>query len=216
MKGYLQRLARQAIRPRSGIHPMVGSIYAGPVFAGLDGGVSDPGLTEEEQVMTNPQREPAELRITENRIRSAGEEARAGRFTAAEHEGRETAQSSTAFEPLVKRVDSTPIHAGRAERDSNARQLGSPAETDRLKGDSRSYVSLLPPEKQSPLVARSAHQHETPLRPTRGSSEAEPIQIHIGRIEVTAVPEVQRPAVARTRKSLELGEYLKRRDGTAG
>jgi hypothetical protein len=49
------------------------------------------------------------------------------------------------------------------------------------------------------------------------SREADEIQIHIGRIEVTAVPPVPaRPAPAPNRKSPSLDEYLKRRPGRAG
>jgi hypothetical protein len=49
------------------------------------------------------------------------------------------------------------------------------------------------------------------------SREADEIQIHIGRIEVTAVPPAPaRPALAPNRKSPSLDEYLKRRPGRAG
>jgi hypothetical protein len=49
------------------------------------------------------------------------------------------------------------------------------------------------------------------------SREADEIQIHIGRIEVTAVPPAPaRPAPAPNRKSPSLDEYLKRRPGRAG
>src|ERR1700758_3042078 len=50
MKGYLQRMAASAVRPQSGIHPLVGSIYAGRAFA--DAGS---GLHEEERWTPSPQ-----------------------------------------------------------------------------------------------------------------------------------------------------------------
>jgi hypothetical protein len=50
---------------------------------------------------------------------------------------------------------------------------------------------------------------------TRPARETEEVQIHIGRIEVTATPsEPPRPAAVRPqRKAIPLGEYLTRRDG---
>ena len=54
-------------------------------------------------------------------------------------------------------------------------------------------------------VARSAQQ------------QADDIQIHIGRIEVVAVPQpAPRPAPAPTRKGLSLDEYLSHRNGRSG
>jgi hypothetical protein len=48
-------------------------------------------------------------------------------------------------------------------------------------------------------------------RPERRERDADEIQIHIGRIEVTAVPPAPpRPAAPPTRRSLRLEEYLRR------
>jgi hypothetical protein len=58
-------------------------------------------------------------------------------------------------------------------------------------------------ERMSPNVGRE-HQ--------RGSDD---IQIHIGRIEVVAVPQATPRSAAPARKSQTLDEYLKRRDGRA-
>ena len=55
MKGYLQRMAASAVRPQSGIHPLVGSIYAGRAFADATTRCrSGGGLPEEERWITSP------------------------------------------------------------------------------------------------------------------------------------------------------------------
>jgi hypothetical protein len=58
--------------------------------------------------------------------------------------------------------------------------------------------------ERMPLEAGRDHQ--------RGSDD---IQIHIGRIEVVAVPPAAARSAAPARKSQTLDEYLKRRDGRA-
>ena len=55
-----------------------------------------------------------------------------------------------------------------------------------------------------------------PRRSPQPEPERDEIEIHIGRIEVTAVPQaVARPAAQPARKSLNLDEYLKRRNRRA-
>ncbi len=65
---------------------------------------------------------------------------------------------------------------------------------------------------QNPGPSASDHRRTEPVRPAaRPEREAEEIQIHIGRIEVTAVPPAPaRPAAQPVRKSLRLDEYLRR------
>jgi hypothetical protein len=49
--------------------------------------------------------------------------------------------------------------------------------------------------------------------PSRRSAQSDDIQIHIGRIEVTAVAQpTPRPAAAPARKAMSLDEYLGRRN----
>jgi hypothetical protein len=92
------------------------------------------------------------------------------------------------------------------------------------------YTPLLPPTVQtadaeggalppSQAVVSTASKKEAFAAPRRAvASEREPdeIQIHIGRIEVTAVPQTApRPAVVPASKSINLDEYLKRGRGRA-
>jgi hypothetical protein len=67
------------------------------------------------------------------------------------------------------------------------------------------------PALHRPLtIAQSQHMADAP---TRSRSEPEEIQIHIGRIEVSAMPPAPAPAAVKTpRKSSSLDDYLRRRD----
>jgi hypothetical protein len=71
----------------------------------------------------------------------------------------------------------------------------------------------------SPLTPATRKEAKGNLSSSSGLPEREPdeIQIHIGRIEVTAVPQaVPRPAPPPLRKSISLNDYLKRGEGRSG
>jgi hypothetical protein len=90
------------------------------------------------------------------------------------------------------------------------------------------YTPLLPPNVETPgtetellplTVVSGAPKKDpiaVPRRAAASRSEPDEIQIHIGRIEVTAVPQaLPRPAPAPPSKSINLDEYLKRGRGRA-
>jgi hypothetical protein len=73
---------------------------------------------------------------------------------------------------------------------------------------------LLPPQTEA-RAARNPSA-ETSSRSTSPSQEPDEIHIHIGRIEVAAIAQpAPRPTAPPARKSLDLGEYLKRGNGRA-
>ena len=219
MKGYLQRMAANAARPH-GIHPLVGSIYAGPAVAERGAAPDSITVTEERMLANSP--EPVR----------AGKDVRGIKpdplFKIAQpEEGIEEravvrgTEPASLQPPLSKAVR---VHDGAADTKELNRQYVQHVRFDDEGNESPHapefhYEPLLPREARSPLVT-SAVQKVKPERVSRSApAEREPdkIEIHIGRIEVTAVPqEAPRPATARARKSLNLGEYLKRRDGRAG
>jgi hypothetical protein len=67
-----------------------------------------------------------------------------------------------------------------------------------------------------PAPARRQAQSASALSSAPASRGPDEIQINIGRIEVTAVTQAAPRPAPPARKSLDLGEYLKRRDGRAG
>jgi hypothetical protein len=74
------------------------------------------------------------------------------------------------------------------------------------------------PDASSPLASNAGREEKRDLSRRLGMPAREPdeIQIHIGRIEVTALPPAPvRPAPKPAHKSLDLGAYLKRRGGSA-
>jgi hypothetical protein len=221
MKGYLHRLAAQAIGPRGGVHPMVGFIYAGAAFGTL--------RTESEPIAAEEPTAPRRILVEREKSEALGQHSqvgrnlgapRAARVAADERQNREPARSGAIFEPLVKRAEGaavafTPIHREVAETEpATSRTQFVPDKDQRSDAEPR-YTPLLPRRAGSAFLAQP-HRHETSLQVEKKGREAETVQIHIERIEVTAVTEAQRPPAARTRKSLDLEEYLKRRDGRVG
>ena len=230
MKGYLQRMAASAVRPQSGIHPLVGSIYAGRAFVDATrDAAAESGLHEEERWTTSPQpvgeeRNPrVEPDASPFRESAKSEVAQRGSEPPANaadrREGRIDAQRAS-FRPLLAAKAESAESSGYDSAPDGARQTRSGDGVEREDSASESsFGALLPRESRSALAvsgvrrARSeAFQHSIPTE-----REPDRVEIHIGRIEVTAVPqEAPRPAPTRPRKSLDLGEYLKRRDGRTG
>jgi len=102
-----------------------------------------------------------------------------------------------------------------------------PLDDPQPRGDSRSaYRPLIIGKLEAVPPTDEGHSKPVPLGPRRRPTASEvgrpevaerqpdEIQIHIGRIEVTAVPPpVAAPAARPVRKSQSLDDYLKRRDG---
>src|SRR5215471_573892 len=107
MKGFLQRMAANAVRPQSGIHPLVGSIYGGPT-TGKPRGVVEEGLEEEFMVpnlesagdeRNDPRADPETL---VSGMRAKGGDRRHGVDRAdSRSEGRSKDVQASPFRPLV-------------------------------------------------------------------------------------------------------------------
>jgi hypothetical protein len=230
MKGFLQRMAANAVRPQGGIHPLVGSIYAGPTTRSPRDVVTETGVLEEERLVTGPQSPPDEIEdlpvdpdSSPSGIRGKGDKTQRGGVRQGEdspHQGR-----PTSFRPLMGEADVQSAGRGSygtaADTESSDR---SGAIFDRegntsLRTRDLKSESVLPGGSLSSFAIDSAQRARFDAFPRSAPVEREgdKVEIHIGRIEVTAVPpEAPRPAAARPRKSLDLGEYLKRRDGRTG
>lgn len=213
MKGYLQRMAAKAVRSSGGIHPMVGSIYAGAAFA--DRGIASAAIAATEEGLyvnsTEPVKAEDGVRVMKSdprRIETLRPEERT------EEKNAEARQTGLApFRSLLNEVRSenaaARIHAG--PTDAKESELPRRREFH--------YEPLLPPEARSVYVTAPAGpmKSDSVSRSAPAQRDPDRIEIHIGRIEVTAIPqEAPRPVAARARKSLDLGDYLKRRDGRTG
>lgn len=143
---------------------------------------------------------------------------------------RDLASAARRFERAPTAAETWDSASGPALRDSSGEDLGPVTEAART-AVSR-YSPVVPnaapsgaiPRALAPLVSpatiqvrRDGENHgNRDLAPHLRSSPREPeeIQIHIGRIEVTAAPPAAaRPAAVPNRKSPSLDEYLKRRPG---
>jgi hypothetical protein len=231
MKGYLQRMAASAVRPQSGIHPLVGSIYAERAFADATrGAAAEGGLHEEERWITSSQPVGEERDARTERDASPFRESARSEVVqrglersvpgASRHEERIDLQRAP-FRPLLAAAEGVSAESS---------EYGSAADKERqtLSGDGleredsapeSGFGALLPRESRSPLAVSGVRRAKSEAfqRSIPGEREPDRVEIHIGRIEVTAVPqETPRPAPTRPRKSLDLGEYLKRRDGRTG
>ena len=151
---------------------------------------------------------------------------------------RQQGESSTeAFRPIVQLPRSAAPVASRPrptlpqsnqlgplQTVESAHKDGSPLE------DGDSYSPLLPPATQTPgaegevfhpsqtvvSAAPTKDPFAAPRRAAASKTQPDEIQIHIGRIEVTAVPQTApRPAAVPASKSINLDEYLKRGRGRA-
>jgi hypothetical protein len=221
LNGYLQRLVANVRNPGGSIRPILGSVFAGPQYG------ETPEIREvEEKVLPNrpesrvPQHadQPFFERTGPARIPIPGRARQDKDFEAVSEE-------RTSFKPLMAMAQHEEIQkperraAGvqpqslpeQTEPKTVLRDLGWPLTVKNLRGaepkTSREAPQPDPDRKEDrDLSGRSA----TPTR------EPDEIQIHIGRIEVTAVPPAPvRPAPRPANKSLDLGAYLKRRDGGA-
>jgi hypothetical protein len=113
------------------------------------------------------------------------------------------------------------ISGDRARNSASAADRYSPHAPDGLPRRSNPQaLEPLMPRAMTPTMQRADETDNSGrlARHLRSQSrEADEIQIHIGRIEVTAVPPAPaRPAPVPNRKSPSLDEYLKRRPGRAG
>lgn len=242
MRGYLQRLAGSVMQPMETVHPLAGSVFSPetPIEQELPPSSGGPPLFPAPETRTEPETLPANA----NTISLDPSEASVQRPTAREaHPVRslptpsisrseppaasqriqnlnlilnEAASSQLHPAVLQKRASETgqPVRVGEAQKVQEAEEARASAYTPLMQ------VNAFRPNRQARLGAISSSEtssvHARQRADTSHPAEREPeeIQIHIGRIEVTAVP--QAPATAPGKvlcRSLSLDEYLRRRDG---
>ena len=229
MSGYLQRLAASALRPAEAVHPVLGS-----VFSPHDGsqGISSFGLDDD--TVASVQRAPAPL-IPPARPQAESWQTASPSGVTRDFERADMRSSSDS--PTIEPTAPSRDDAGRRDSfrpllpDLKHEVLPTPTNPGQESLLAEHKPPLQPaysPFVQSGFDSRFAgtqtaansfpvRGHETRATTSRSAKgEPDEIQIHIGRIEVTAVPQTApRTASKPARKGKTLEEYLKGRDRRA-
>ncbi|HEX4004736.1 MAG TPA: hypothetical protein VHX60_01045 [Acidobacteriaceae bacterium] len=243
MSGYLQRLASAATHPARAIHPVVRSVFAPPVRQpamdspeefSVEAWTREPadrashGETHFEAPLVKA---PSELEHIAPHMQT-------GSRSATPIDPVAPAQSRRAPSRTAEPAGPEARSGGDADRDqtqsSEPRRMSSP-ESSSDADDFHPLVRVAPPVWQStpesPLSrevrdlrnAAASQGNRNPGNPRQTATapaqrEPDEIQIHIGRIEVTAVPPpaAQRPTPRDQHKSVSLDDYLRRRNGRNG
>ena len=236
MRGYLQRLALGVMRPERTIHPMVGSVFSpqhqpemsealpreSSIFASSQPR-SDAKHSQEEgerRFFTGEQKSGAASEAMEpNRLRAPepiytplipNVEAIQGKQTEDFPRPAEKISSSHPGEKsTLEALPERNAHPGEQTKELVVTHVYAPKVSE-----STVHSTLkAPAQKMDPFAAtpRRAPRENSSRRSATPSGQPDEIQIHIGRIEVTAVQQAPvPPAVKPTRKGLSLDEYLQR------
>jgi hypothetical protein len=233
MSGYLKRLAASAMTPHRSVRPMVGSIFSPSKEVGMPA----PLEVEEEIPAAESRAESAATEAPHIDVPAA--EAQPLPRNAGEHD-RSTAERvlppQSQILPMVlqrKPALRVPPIGERLPKQTQAMREKDPESREETGVErERVFTPLLPQRagneaertgiRESVAQGGAAPKKEPLAAPVISSRAAGParepdeIQIHIGRIEVTAASEnVARPSPPAARKSINLEEYLKRGRGRA-
>jgi len=219
MSGYLQRLARSVSHPAETIHPMLGSVYSPASYRSTDESLEQNVTVGSLDAGSRPERgeQVAETR-QKTTLLPPVQLTGPSPVGAAEYAHPESPPSEQpSYAPLLSAApNQTPRQEVTPETAIASRQ-------DESSGD-RTYAPLMiqpplrpaaltpPSEQPAAAASRSAERSS----PRQAEHEPDEIQIHIGRIEVTAVQQAPARAPLKTlHKGQSLDEYLKRRDRRA-
>ena len=236
MSGYLQRLATSAMRPKRRVQPLVGGLYTRQpeeameeVATTIVSRAASPDIRHLPSPIVRearPRISPSESGVEETAGRSAAVEPLAAPMP---EEPRHSPLLVSAAEDFVF-ASQGEERSGRTE--SPARRMEQPAEANVLiaaqpfvehRTDSQAGIASRNEADRELRNTRLRHPSAGPVRtfarppvaqpqtPSPVRSGGDDIQIHIGRVEVIAVPQqAAHPAPARRGPSLE--EYLQGRD----
>lgn len=210
MSGYLQRLVHTASRPAATVHPFTGSMFAAAREKAPD------SLASEEFVSAAKPLTPAAGPIPQS-----GTKPDSPRSPAASMEYRPIAPVSvTRVEARLTTADSAGVRGEPAVAPAPSAALLAGSELE--SGEPRTMLGRIftplldddvaaEPVVAIPVASASRHDFHATRGPDALQRESEDIQIHIGRIEVTAM----QPPAPRAPKSPDRGPsldaYLKRR-----
>jgi hypothetical protein len=210
MNGYLQRLVQTAAQPAQAVHPLAGSVFA-PNHENQSSGPES-----EESVVADRPKTPSDA-ISQHQDMPE-QDPRRDDTPPRPYRHMAPIRSATPFPP----EDASDVSQSRREQFVQSPRPAVPVEENTEQPPKplfhqTEFHPLMPREAipVEPQVAHPPFQPET--RPARDSRvpaglarESDDIQIHIGRIEVTAVPPAPRTAKTPDR-GLSLDSYLNRR-----
>jgi len=231
MKGFLFRVASSVVRPQTSVHPIVDSIYSSPA----PHAASMP-TSEQEAISSAP---IAHTIQTESQI-GASESATTEEHVSKVYPAQRIAKTSRrdSFEPLLPPQEPSQLAA--PVKDSAATEASALATHTGSQQDSQSLSATLgftpivshavnvgsPTSKLVPsqtqaneqkAVTQSRRQQQSHPAVRARREAGDDIQIHIGRIEVIAIPPpAPRPAAGTPHRRMSLDEYLNRRNGRTG
>jgi hypothetical protein len=218
MSGFLRRLASGVLREERAVHPAVGSLWSAPrntePIESFSEILASPGAEDDRgPAPIQPDRDKPVQRTTPGTTHS-----HADQLPHPEH-----SVPVAAFRPLVPSLQANAVSAPRTPRPAEHNEplvpvlpTAPPESTSQQSsfrgGSPRSPVApstrITTPQ---PIAAREATAFARMPEGTQPKAAEPDIEIHIGRIEVLAVPPPPaQPAPRPARKSLDLGEYLGR------
>jgi hypothetical protein len=233
MSGYLHRLLQTVLNPRETVHPRMGSLFA-PHQSAPD--PTTESFEQAETVATHPTRSdsfpPGEPTETVRHL-AQSDESPLQRPAAANEPSRLFVSERPADVSLPgddKAKPDTFAQAVQTPRPRGASRAQRAVPDSRRDAGIQSYMPLIQPRPTEPhstkpdipqfstevLRTREARANLTAqARPTRAEREPDEVQIHIGRIEVTAVQPPAPRAPKRRETAVSLDAYLERRNGRA-
>ncbi len=231
MRGFLQRLAASVMNPGMAVQPLAGSVFtrhAGPAASSTFSYPEVASVVRSSQEATAPPPAVSESVSPrrEDFVVNAGVRQSMAQVIAP------TETESPRVEPLIRtapqstRSETTPPYQPAPEisvetvaPESRAESRLVEREVVRERGELPLRDRLVEVTPGKPRETRSALRpgadRRTPSQPAAAQAAEPDIQIHIGRIEVTAVPPAQtiaRPVSSAPRKRMSLDEYLRRGD----
>jgi hypothetical protein len=217
MKGYLQRMAASVMNPQRSVQPLLGTLFSGArpeseAVPGVWPELSTEIPAEPEALRTKQKVDPPAARLTPPDERDQPESPTTQKISGASRmSGRQVEFPDRGFEPLVAspailRAGDPPQHPARLETETQTETQTETRTEMQVRVDTRPVI--LP-------ISQVREHRDSAIREPRAhrSAPAQPdeVHIHIGRIEVTAVPPPAPPAIQKpARKSLNLTEYLRR------
>jgi hypothetical protein len=229
MKGYLERLTQTVANPAESVHPWAGSIFAGSYQGDIDAAkqateVISPASAQSSQASATIQASllGAERNSMISESRTTQMAPGSPLAEGSVYRGA-SARERIIPEPLITNTEgSAPESVETTELEITPAQELEPALPSRGRRSLAGMDAVIKPgnTRQAAVGPSHAAMDQKDVRTVRNSvaadRQSDEIQIHIGRIEVTAIhpPPPKRPK-ARD-KEISLDAYLKRRDGRAG